>query len=162
MGLDISYYKNIKEIDCVFDRYGGPIDPQTREPLSGDYYQPICNSHFQRQDDVDSEKVYTYESGRSFRAGSYGGYNQWRSELESLVGYATKASDYDSGAFWELIVFSDCEGTIGAATSAKLAKDFAEFQQKADQHPDEWFRCLYAEWRLAFETAQINGAVSFH
>jgi len=161
MGLDISYYSNIKEIDCVYDRYGEPIDQQTREPI-WDYYQPISNPHFQRQDDIDCDKVYTYESRVNFRAGSYGGYNQWRSDLEKLAGYATSASDCDSGAFWELIVFSDCEGTIGASTSAKLAKDFEEFQEKADQHDDKYFRDLYKEWRLAFETASKNGAVSFH
>ena len=61
-----------------------------------------------------------------------------------------------------MINFSDCEGVIGPKTSAKLAKDFAEFQAQADAHPDDWFRDLYTTWRRAFELASDDGAVGFH
>jgi hypothetical protein len=66
------------------------------------------------------------------------------------------------GPFWELIHFSDCEGTIGPEVSAKLAQDFARYQDQADAHPDERFRDLYATWRTAFEMASQGGAVDFH
>lgn len=174
MGLDITYYKNLKEIACVFDADGEPIDTKTGDPLE-EYFQPHVNKDFPtRADGLKDKAVYEGEHVGGFRAGSYGGYNQWREQLAELAGYAPAESGdrgirFDAGAwaagsgpFFELINFSDCEGVIGATISAKLAKDFAEFQSKADAHEDEWFKKLYAEWRTAFETAQQFGAVDFH
>lgn len=76
--------------------------------------------------------------------------------------YAASAWAATGGPFWELINFSDCEGVLGPATSAKLAGDFATWQEKADQHPDEAFRVLYARWRKACEMAADGGALVFH
>lgn len=180
MGLDISYYTGLTKRDCVFDADGEPIDPETRKPIHWDQYLRVhVNPHFHgRADELEDDGIYTYKGKRAhFHAGSYSGYGRWRDELAKLAGYPSAADPdrfhkeprHDSGAFnatsgpfWELINFSDCEGTIGPKTSAKLAKDFEEFQGKADQHPDDYFRDLYSEWRRAFETASNNGAVSFH
>lgn len=176
MGLDITYYSKLTPIDAVFDEDGEPINPQTREPLECDYCQPIENPHYDRSDGL-ARGVYAYEDCDGFRAGSYSGYNRWREQLAELAGWAlgsyrqydkdwpshaASAWDSESGPFWELICFSDCEGTIGAKTSAKLAADFAEHQSKADAHEDERFRDLYAKWREAFESAANAGAVLFH
>jgi len=178
MGLDITYYKNLTKLDCVFDADGEPIDPATREPLEGKYLQAGLNGDFPgRADEIEDRAVYRYEDGDGFRAGSYSGYTHWREELAKLAGYPAKDADrygtvtqrHDAGAwavsegpFWELICFSDCEGVIGAKVSAKLAADFAQFQAKADAHEDERFRWLYGDWRKAFETAADKGAVDFH
>jgi len=176
MGLDITAYGNLRKIDAVFSKDGEPIDPATREALDGDYYEPRPNEHYDRADGL-TEGVYRYEKAIAHRAGSYGGYNRWREELAKLGGWplgsyeqygktwsshAASAWDAKGGAFWELINFSDCEGTIGAATSAKLARDFAEHQANADAHEDNGFREKYGQWRAAFELAANNGAVSFH
>lgn len=172
MGLDISYYKKITPMDAVFDEDGEPIDAQTREPLECDYYQPIQNPDYDRADGI-TRGIYSFEESDGFRAGSYSGYGHWRNQLAELAGYpaadrenhhkhSATAWEAESGPFWEMITFSDCEGTIGAKTSAKLAKDFADHQAKADAHEDELFRGLYAEWRKAFEMAAEEGAVSFH
>jgi len=73
------------------------------------------------------------------------------------------------GPFVELINFSDCEGEIGPIVAAKLAKDFAEHQEKARTYvplhndpdePDWWFN-LYKDWRKAFEMASDGGSVCF-
>lgn len=71
--------------------------------------------------------------------------------------------------FFELICFSDCEGALGAEISAKLARDFAEFEERAEEHAKslgEWFGedwiYRYKAWRRAFELASENGAVCFH
>lgn len=179
MGLDITAYGKITPLDCVFDSDGEPIDPKTREPLDGlEYFQANVNQDFpDRSKDIADNGVYTYETSTGFRAGSYGGYNNWRESLAKLAGYAPEEEDrygskrmrHDAGAwsktsgpFWELILFSACEGTIGPKVSAKLAKDFADYQTKADAHEDEYFRSKYAEWREAFEMAANNGAVDFH
>lgn len=176
MGLDITAYSNLTKIDAVFNKNGEPIDPVTRKALDGDYYEPRSNPHYDRADGL-TEGVYRYDKAIRHCAGSYTGYSRWREELAKLAGWplgsyerygkiwpshAASAWDKESGAFWELINFSDCEGTIGAATSAKLARDFAAHQAKADAHEDEWFREKYGEWRAAFELAANAGAVSFH
>ena len=86
-----------------------------------------------------------------------------------MVGHESAKAAWANGAqgrpFFELIHFSDCEGIIGPKISAKLAKDFADNQAKADVYRvDEasWFREKYSDWRRAFEMAADNGAVEFH
>ncbi|MEN9870269.1 MAG: hypothetical protein RLZZ171_1257, partial [Cyanobacteriota bacterium] len=70
------------------------------------------------------------------------------------------------GPFVELINFSDCEGVIGSSLSAKLAKDFADFNDRAKktaaEYRGDWFYSLHQKWQEAFELAAQNGAISFH
>lgn len=179
MGLDITAYKGIKKLDVLFNENEEAVDPVTREPIGWDTYTRLyVNSNFPgRADDIQDRACYAYDDMDGFRAGGYGGYNQWRDELAKLAGYPQ--GEYEqygrmwpshcvecwngaTGPFSELIYFSDCEGTIGTAVSKKLAADFAAFQTKADEHPDEWFREKYADWRKAFEMASEDGCVSFH
>ncbi len=175
MGLDITAYSRIEMIDAVYDQDGEPIDPTTRKPIGGDFYRPSENPHYDRADGI-RPGVYRYAKAIRHHAGSYGGYNRWREQLAELAGWpripheedganrpscAASAWNATEGPFWELIAFSDCEGTIGAVTAAKLAKDFANHQAKADAHEDERFRAKYKEWRAAFELAADGGVVSF-
>jgi hypothetical protein len=160
MGLDISAYSKIRRLPLPTD-----------EDHSGEHARIYPNPDFPEQAEGIEDGYYEYEHGMDFRAGSYSGYNEWRNELARLAGYAPVERDHSpyaagawqkkSGPFWELINFADNEGCIGPKTSAKLAKDFAEFQHNADLHPDEWFRAKYAEWRKAFELAADAGAVDF-
>lgn len=177
MGLDITYYANLQKLDCVFDGDGEPIDPVTRKPLE-DAVQFYVNPHFQgREVPLVDGAAYVAEECEGFCAGSYGGYNHWREGLAALAGYPlTEHESYgqtefrhdagawavESGPFHELINFSDCEGVIGSVVATKLAKDFADFQERANTHMDEGWRDLYAEWRNAFEMAANGGAVRFH
>lgn len=180
MGLDISAYSKIKKVDCVFDEDGEPIDTISRERI---YYQfrAYVNPDFDgRADDVTNGSVYTYEGDDyHFCAGSYSGYGQWREELARLAGYESKpvdrwgtgniqnlhsygAFESTSGPFWETICFSDCEGIIGAEVSAKLAKDFSDFDEKAKTHlAESRFYDKYQQWRKAFELASDSGCVVF-
>lgn len=179
MGLDITAYKGLNKIDCLFNAEGEPVDPTTRKAIHYDnYVQPRHNSDFPgRADDIEDQAVYAFADMDGFRAGGYGGYNRWRDQLAKLAGYPE--GEYELygkkwpshcvevwngayGPFAELILFSDCEGTIGTAVSKKLAADFAEFQAAADAHPDSYFREKYAEWRKAFDLASDNGCVVFH
>lgn len=172
MGLDISFYKNISPINACLDQNGNAINPETGDEIGGKYFQPIKNFYFDHDEGIADHCAYSFESEAGFRAGSYGGYNHWRDQLAQIAGYPKDESEIrpysasawkaNSGPFWELINFSDCEGTIGPENSAKLAKDFADFQSKADEHQDEYFRERYSLWRNAFETASQNGAVVFH
>lgn len=173
MGLDITAYRNLTEIPCALDRDGYPIDePDNAVQLRAD------TSFKERADSIKDNAVYRYEKKMGFKAGSYSGYNQWREELSRFAGYAAEPSTStlrsgairhdagawraESGPFWELINMSDCEGVIGPVTSAKLAKDFADYQDRADSFSDDYWRDKYAAWREAFEMASQNGAVDFH
>lgn len=172
MGLDISYYTKLQlAANQGFNRDGEPIgEGFTLAKNDGDFRN--------REEGVDLDAVYVGESAGVFPCGSYGSYNYWRNDLAKLAGYAAFPGEdspkrahcmtawevVTSGPFWELINFSDCEGTIGPVVSAKLAKDFAKFDDAAKAFKDggPYFCELYSDFRKAFETAADNGAVEFH
>jgi hypothetical protein len=147
MGLDITAYSRMERVDCDsrdceldghVNPYINPDFPEQANGVSGCYRKtPASKEH-------------------GFRAGSYGGYNWWRDELAQMVSGLS--------AFSEMIMFSDCEGTIGPNTSRKLAADFGIFQELADARKDDdtMFTAKYQEWRKAFEIAQDGGFVRFH
>jgi hypothetical protein len=140
--------------------------------------QAYINSDFPgRADDIEDRAVYKAQDSFGFRAGGYSGFNAWRNELAKMAGYPLGQYEqygklWDSycvacwegakGPFSELINFSDCEGIIGSAVAAKLAKDFAEFQAAAEKVEMPHFIIKYTEWRKAFEMAADAGAVRFH
>lgn len=174
MGLDITAYRQVALApNAVVDKDGYPDDYDN-------YVRIYANPDFARHaQGLTDRAIYTTGTeSHEFRAGSYGGYNWWRDELAKLAGYAKMECDNGyggvrishcvpcwkgaGGPFAELINFSDCEGVIGPVMSAKLARDFAEFQVKADAHPEERFREKYADWRKAFELAADGGMVQFH
>lgn len=92
-----------------------------------------------------------------FRAGSYGGYNTWRANLQDQFN-----PDRDpAGPFYELIWFADNEGTIGPEAARDLLADFREHVE-AYVLPSLWPTELYGDWTRAFELAADSGLVSFH
>lgn len=180
MGLDITWYRRLTKAAP-----GEGIDPKYPDDYdyANGYKRLYKNNSFPgRADEIEDRAIYRAEESDGFRAGSYSGYNTWRDQLAELSGayaetmpspgeYAYGRMSFAAGAwrdevtegpFYELLNFSDCEGVIGAAVSAKLARDFAALQEKADAHPDEYFRAKYREWRKAFEMAADGGAVEFH
>lgn len=169
MGLDITAYTGLTELRPQAD---GEY-PEGQETSL--YNNPDFPGRF---DGLKERTIYSYTEFFGFRAGSYGGYNAWREQLAEMAGYPktpvvrfgrieehlSSATCWNgaTGPFSELINFADNEGAIGPVVAKKLADDFAAWQEKADAHPDEWFRMKYADWRKAFEMAADNGAVSFH
>jgi len=102
-----------------------------------------------------------------FRAGSYGGYNEWREWL-TLTMLSTAPREiwdhpelYQGDPFYELINFSDCEGIIGPAISSKLARDFVDHAHMTAR-ADAWQRDRYNDWAKAFQLAADFGMVEFH
>lgn len=177
MGLDVTAYKGIKKIDAVFDYGGDPIDPTTREQLEN-VFVAFDNGDFPgRAAGLVNRGVYTYEDAEGFWSGGYGLYNRWREELAQLAGYplteyrgsfgrdekahAAACWQGATGPFSELIHFTDCDGTIGPEVAAKLARDFAEWDERAQAVGGEWYEA-YVEWRRCFEFAAHTGAVRFH
>jgi hypothetical protein len=162
MGLDIYAYRQIRRVECT-----SAEDECAHEHL-------WVNPEFPAQADSIEGGCYKVEEHFHFRAGSYGGYNAWRERLSRLShGMEPQliwdnSQDFEGASFVELINFSDCEGVIGPETSAKLAKDFAAWDQHANSASDDefgtsddWFYRLYQSWRRAFEMAADHGAVQF-
>jgi hypothetical protein len=172
MGLDITAYE---KVELVRPRpEGGYTDAEYDDDTKITLY---VEEHFAAAADGLISGLYTTSGKRhGFRAGSYGGYNTWRRMLAALVGTTPRdvRNDPKPGPFVELINNSDVEGAIGPLTSAKLARDFAEWQSRADAFEPETgvhgdgddlarsFRERYAEWRKAFELAAGSGAVELH
>lgn len=176
MGLDITAYSKVEKVDVEVDEDNYPVD----ESAYDDYVRAWAMGRRGQHDQLEDGKFYSVDEAYGFRAGSYGGYNQWRETLAKLAGYpltpykgfmgesaahAAACWDGATGPFAELIDFPDNEGSIGAVTSAKLAKDFADFDERAkyfDGDEDGWFYKKYLDWKAAFELAVDGGMVSFH
>lgn len=163
MGLDITAHKNLT----------APQGSEEVRDAEGDllwrdgWHEIYLNNSFPGYgDNLQDGQVYKSEDSFGFRAGSYGGYSEWRNQLAKLAGYSSAEQCWQTpekpGPFYELINFSDCEGVIGPETSKKLAEDFATFGHVASLHEDEYFRAKYQDWKKAFEFASENGCVDFH
>lgn len=177
MGLDITAYARIKKLDAVFDEDGNPLDYKTREPIA-DYYQCRFNHDFPgRAEGLEDRAVYSFENSNGAFQMGYGGYNAWRNALAKHAGYpltpyvshGVEDSNYAAacwqgatGPFSELINFSDCEGDIGPVVAAKLAKDFADFDERMKSHMTDYHYQKYRDMRACMEMAADGGAVSFH
>jgi hypothetical protein len=167
VGLDVTAYEKVTLKQAMtIEQYNDMVD---RDGEPGDEYVVLYYAGFEERADGMPQGVYLDE-GKSmeFRAGSYSGYNQWRANLALLVGTTDRAvwNDPQPGPFVELINFSDCDGFIGPQTSAKLAADFAAWQDRAADFADtfsiSWWLDAYSQWRKAFELAANGGVVRFH
>jgi hypothetical protein len=165
MGLDITAYSK-----CEFHGKRGPEDYWANNMVR------VYQQHGHHAERLDGKEVGFYKrlpgsEEHAFRAGSYSGYNEWRATLCRFVHEVSPErvwEDYETykgKPFIELIHFSDCEGAIGPVTSAKLAKDFAEWEErlkKKAHRDDAWWFERYGNWKKAFELAADGGFVTFH
>ena len=180
MGLDISWYRGLTESPNEPLEDDGEIIDWKNATRFYIHPNPSWQSY---ASDLKADMAYRYEESGGFRAGSYGGYSQFRSQLQRLAGFdklewrdigghTMKTDDprCETLPFFELCCFSDCEGSLGSATCAHLAKDFQDNQSAAEEFSktlgDEdaagWFMIKYAEWLRAFERCGERGAVRFH
>lgn len=186
MGLDISAYSGLERIPDVFPRTteGDPIGVEN-------YVTVQHNNYFRgRCDDLDDGAQYTYKDCMAGFGASYSYWSFFREWLAEIAGHEpgdytaqnTSPDDYHArqfprqsriandlsitGPFVELLAFSDCDGCIGTAVCAKLAKDFADLQAKADAAPlSGHYRSeheVYAKMRHACEFASNGGCLKFH
>lgn len=153
MGLDITAYKNLKEVENpVLDEYGYPEDWRHLWKPGGSlkWSESIWPG---KGSPINADAVYCWEEKYEFRAGSYCSYNIWREKLNDFKGDV---------AFQELIDFADNEGVIGSILAKKLYQDFVTYHEEAEKYDSGLFASLYYEWEEAFRLASENGAVSFH
>jgi hypothetical protein len=176
MGLDISAYKRLQLLDVKVNEDEEPLDPATGAVLE-DYTRVYIEEVFaERAEDLVNGGFYTYADRMGFRAGSYSGYSEWRDTLAKIAGYLpvpynrfgksemrhdAAAWNATGGPFWELINFSDSEGSIGAKVSTKLLDDFRQYLPQARSEGDAFLE-KYISWMKAFELAADSGAVRFH
>ncbi|WP_140402342.1 hypothetical protein [Burkholderia multivorans] len=169
-GLDVTAYSGLAIVESPLISPDGT--PQGKNQITFD-----PGNFPDRFRGIEAGKVYQFQSSFTFRAGSYSGYNAWRNELAKLAGYQpsitvrNKAVEsrydetvwkLDQGPFWELIKFSDAEGTIGPDVCWKVHRDFVQYHDQAAQVSIPYFYDSYVDWMKAFEMCSINGAIVFH
>lgn len=171
MGLDITAYRKITPApDAPVSADGEPLDWE-RHFWAHDSSLAFTEENWPGHSGGIKAGVYTFEKALKFRAGSYGGYGDWRRWLSRVAGWRTIAECWEAAPderqkrpFGELIHFADNEGVIGPTVAAKLAKDFAEHETRAREMSadEDWYFQQYLKWREAFEMAADGGAVDFH
>ena len=99
-----------------------------------------------------------------FRAGSYGGYNEWREWLsEAFVGVFPKEiwenpKKFEGKPFVELINFSDSEGVLGKEVCYKLKKDFED--AVIPDTTTQYYVNIFGNFSAAFDLASsVRGGV---
>jgi hypothetical protein len=177
MGLDITAYSKLKEEggeSTIDEEYG-------ESKIEGAiFFYENYEQHADRMKPLKTKTSYSHDKYLGFRAGAYSGYSSWRNDLAKLAGYSaceepeSMSSNYsetawhaDGGPFWELINFSDCEGTIGTDACKKLLKDFEKYKKVLDSSKDsgpefDYFVNKYDEWHKAVSLAANDGAIVFH
>jgi hypothetical protein len=175
MGLDITVYENV-DFDSFVD------EDEIAEEMEDDMYHIYVVYDPLNQSDGIKSGYYNVDGySKSFRAGSYSGYNMFRSILcESYYGFPAKelwekmaqGDSMKGEPFVEMINFSDCEGVIGPKTSAKLYEDFvaheSDFEKFINEHSmitsdyKRYYIEKYKDWMEAFKIASNNGFVDFH
>ena len=163
MGLDISAYRQMTKLnkfDLELDDDGYPVNGDALRLFDQSDYWP------RQGEGIDISSYYDYgKEDFGFRAGGYSWYNAWRSQLAQMAGLQENDLTVESTEpFAELVFFSDCEGYIGPVVSAKLARDFSDFAERALEFSKthEHFLDNYNNFRYAFEMASDNGMVNFH
>ena len=165
MGLDITAIKKATKVTdsevvkAINDDEDGPRNAAYERGLRIPYKNP-ADVFASRFDDLE-EVPYEVEEAFGFRAGSYSGYGAWRRELAELVGVLdleyfwarldqmvelNEPEPVDM-PFWQLLHFSDCEGTIGPDTCKKLAKNFAEWEERAKEYAKKKHEAEYSRMR---------------
>lgn len=164
MGLDITAYRGLTLLPgAVTDNDGIPIT------ANAVHVSPAIlawtEDNWPRRTAPLTAGVYKFAEADGFRAGPYSAYNRWRDWLAARAGYGSSRAVWDAkpaGPFVELIDFADNEGIIGTDACAKLARDFAEHEERILADADSWDAGLYRRWRDAFALAAQGGCVEFH
>lgn len=171
MGLDITAYTKLTPAPDAELKDGYPVDYEHFWHASEGVLKWTEENWAGHTAGIESGATYKIGDSFGFRAGSYSGYGQFRRWLAGAMGWPSIETlwgqDNVSGPFVELLHFADNEGVIGPVVAAKLAKDFADNEERivaiAEQDGSEgaYYLQKYREWRKAFELASDGGAVEF-
>ena len=170
MGLDITFHERLTKVDVKLNEDGEPIGHETDWAFYDSHTNVFINPDFPTRADGMQGGFHKSEGETEDLRIGYSSYSQWRSEL-ALAALGAPAmqvweGEITEGPFVELINFSDCEGTIGPRTSAKLAKDFADWEDKIEGMVSggtrDYFMEKFRKFKAGFELAKDSGAATFH
>lgn len=179
MGLDIRAYSNLTYVgrheewadeDEHYERHHQAYAydafphalmgvPDVREETLGSGTKFLTGGCFEVTEKTESH---------GFRAGSYGGYSQWRNDLANRFNpYRDGGPPSPEGPFYELLWFADNEGTICQLAAVNLLADFRQHEAayrgwQYGTEPGDYFVEKYVDWMRAFELAADGGLVDFH
>lgn len=157
MGVVIRSYRQLTPRDAYLVDGADPHDPSTKAYIGDDCIVAFVNpQHPMQADRIPHGSVWNYTEQMHVISTTYNHYNELRQELAQMAGHVSG----QLGPFHELIDFSDCEGVIGWQTSAKLALDFANYQQLASRQ-DPMFYFIYCNFLRGFQVASDNGLMKF-
>jgi hypothetical protein len=94
----------------------------------------------------------------------YDQYTAWCSDLDELATTSGVPGQINPLPFVELTMFTDTEGVIGSRVAKKLARDFDDQNERAEEFAvvvGSRFYDRYKLWHKAFDEAQHDGAVVF-
>lgn len=183
MGLDAYSYSRVRRVLGEVGRGILAKEEPREEAYDLGYKMPYVDPWFaSRAAPIETGGIYEIlgEAGPTWSS-SYSGYSQWREQLALFAGvkdlqkfWNLCAKMEESGAvprgvpFWQLIHFSDCEGTIGSETVAALARDFEAHRDQAREWAirefgteESRFWSGYQRWWAMFEHAVDDGMVEF-
>jgi hypothetical protein len=163
MGLDIIAYSNLAPIGKHVEELWCPDDDHIQAFAYDVFPQsfrgiPVLSTRGEFVDGGCYERTDKTET-LDFRAGSYGGYGQWREDLQRQFNPQREVN----GPFYELIWFADNEGSIGPEAAADLLVDFREHADRYDPsgaYPD-YSREKYRDWTRACQLAADSGLIYF-
>lgn len=158
MGLDITAYEKLGD-------YVG-----NEEPEDWKNHSHLWPGDFPAQADGLQEGWYHIPEGSDslgFRAGSYSGYNQFRSVVVyAMSGLCDRdywsSGDHDNAPLRSWLHFSDCEGVLGPKTCAKLYREACEVADRVRPMLDERDQYIWDKFVAAFKLAADTGCVRFH
>jgi hypothetical protein len=150
MGIDISAYSGLTKI----------VNPGSERD---DLVLLTDNTDFPGRIAPQTEGHYSVEDSIDVLSMGYGSYNRWRDWLAKLAGWdnANDCWNATEGPFWELINFSDCEGTIGTDACQKLLKDFNDYAERAHANTTGFEYEHYDDVHEGLKLAAQDGALKF-
>lgn len=138
--IDADFWAN--RLDNVVEVIGNPHCPQVTDGLEvGGAYRFL-----------EEQRFAVAKKGRDFA--------RCMEQLADMVGYHWQMANADGlGPFRDLFRHPGQFGTFGPIASAKLAADFATFDERAREHGKRSFYRWFASMRRMFEYAMNDGGV---
>jgi hypothetical protein len=115
----------------------------------------------QAADGLEVGCAYRFQEEQSFPVAKKGrDFAKHMEQLADMVGYHWRMAGADGpGPFRDLFRHPGQFGTIGPVTSAKLAADFANWDERARDVGKRSFYAWFASMRAMFEYAKTDGGV---
>lgn len=173
MGLVITAYSNACLTSAaVYVEGDGIVDAVTKDPTHLNYVAPYVNPDFPgRADEISSRSVYQYERQSIAFKGSYSTYSRFRDNLAKFAGAPDAQWYWDHDPtimpFYDMIQFSDCEGTLGKLSCERLLRGFEYLQPRLNRlnmpfEEAEEFRKQYLDIMNGLRVAVCNGFLTYN